>query len=98
MTEKAQLVAQLAKDHVAAWTQNLPDRICDLFADNGAISVNGGEPHVVRAAIIDNAKELLASFPGLAVHCHQTRQAGDRADHVCTGTEISPRSQFDSMH
>jgi len=78
-TEKAQQVAHMAMEHAAAWSAGDPGKIAELFAEDGAISVNGGDPHVGRAAISENAKELLATFPGLVVHCHQTRQAADRA-------------------
>lgn len=83
-TEKAQQVAQMAMEHAAAWSAGDPGKIAELFAEDGAISVNGGEPHVGRAAISDNARSLLATFPGLVVHCHQTRHAGDRAVFIWT--------------
>jgi len=83
-TEKAQQVARMAMEHAEAWCAGDPGKIAELFAEDGAISVNGGEPHVGRAAISENAKELLATFPGLVVHCHQTRQAADRAVFIWT--------------
>ena len=83
-TEKAHQVAQMAMEHAAAWSAGALEKIAELFAENGSITVNGGDPHVGRAAISENAKELLATFPGLVVHCHQTRQAGDRAVFIWT--------------
>jgi uncharacterized protein (TIGR02246 family) len=80
----ADRVAAMARDHAAAWCANDPDWIGKLFAEDGTISVNGGEAHVGRAAIIENARALLASFPGVKVHCHETRHAGTRAIFIWT--------------
>ena len=83
-TERARRVESMAKEHAAAWSEGAADKIAELFAENGTISVNGGEPHVGRAKISENAKELLATFPGLVVHCRETRHAGDRAVFIWT--------------
>jgi uncharacterized protein (TIGR02246 family) len=83
-TEKAQRVEQMAMEHAAAWSEGAPDKIAGLFAENGTITVNGGEPHFGRAEISKNAKELLATFPGLVVHCRETRHAGYRDVFVWT--------------
>ena len=83
-TERARQVESMAKEHAAAWNEGAADKIAELFAENGTITVNGGEPHVGRAKISENAKELLATFPGLVVHCRETRHAGDRAVFIWT--------------
>lgn len=83
-TARARQVESMAKKHAAAWNEGAADKIAELFAENGTITVNGGEPHVGRAKISENAKELLADFPGLVVHCHETRHAGDRAVFIWT--------------
>ena len=83
-TERARRVERMAKEHAAAWSEGASQKIVELFAEHGTISVNGGEPHVGRAAIGENAKELLATFPGLVVHCRETRHAGDRAVFIWT--------------
>jgi len=84
MTEKARDVEKLAREHAAAWTNGSADEIAEMFAENGSISVNGGEAQVGRADIIEHAKGMLATFPGLVVHCHETRHAGDRAVFIWT--------------
>ena len=84
MTDKAKLVEQMAIEHSAAWTEGNAEKIAELFAENGAITVNGGEIHIGRAAIAENARELLSTFPGLVVHHHQTCHAGDRAVFIWT--------------
>ena len=83
-TQRARRVEKMAMEHAAAWSEGDADRIAELFAKNGTITVNRGDPHVGRAEISENAKELLATFPGLVVHCHETRHAGDRAVFVWT--------------
>ena len=45
----------------------MPGEIGELFAEDGEISVNGAPPHVGQPAIVANARELLATFPGLAI-------------------------------
>lgn len=84
MSEKARRVAQMAAEHAAAWSENSPDKIGELFAEDGTIIVNDGDAHVGRTAIIENAKELLQTFPGLVVLCHETRHAGNRAVFIWT--------------
>ena len=84
MKDQADRVAQMAQDHAKAWCDGAPDGIAALLAEDGTISVNGGEVHAGRAAIIANAKELLANFPGLTVRCHETRHACNRAVFIWT--------------
>lgn len=84
MTETTRRIAELAKEHAAAWSKNKPEKIGMLFTERGSITVNGGEPHVGRDAIVESAKQLLAAFPGLEVHCEATRHAGRRAVFVWT--------------
>jgi len=83
-THRASRVEKMAMDHAAAWSEGAADKIAELFSENGTITVNGGEPHTGRAEISENAKELLATFPGLVVHCHETRHAADRAVFIWT--------------
>ena len=84
MTEQAKEVEKMAREHAAAWTNGEADRIAEMFAEKGSISVNGGAPNVGHVDIIEQAKGLLATFPGLVVHCHETRHAGDRAVFIWT--------------
>ena len=83
-TQRAQKIEKMAVEHAIAWSEGASDKIAELFAEMGTISVNGGAPHVGRAAIRENAKELLATFPGLVVHCCGTRHAGDKAVFIWT--------------
>jgi len=84
MTEKATQIERMAIQHTDAWTAGAPEKIAELFAINGTITVNDGVTHTGHAEIIENAKELLATFPGLVVHCIETRHAGDRAVFIWT--------------
>lgn len=84
MSEKARRIAQMAAEHASAWCANSPDKVGELFAEDGTIIVNDSEAHIGRAAIIENAKGLLQTFPGMVVLCHQTRHAGDRAVFIWT--------------
>ena len=83
-TEAARKVQDMAAEHAAAWTEGSVDKISELFSEDGTITVNEGETHSGRAAIAENAQGLLATFPGLTVHCHETRHAGNRAVFIWT--------------
>lgn len=50
-TERARRVERMAKEHAAAWSEGASQQIVELFAEHGAISVNGGEPHVVMPMV-----------------------------------------------
>lgn len=83
-TQRARRVEAMAKEHAGAWSEASPSRIAALFSETGTITVNDGETHRGRTEISENAKGLLATFPGLVVHCHETRHAADRAVFVWT--------------
>ena len=97
MTELAERVQAMAEAHAAAWCAGDTAAIAALWAEDGSISVNGGEAHVGHAAIAENAQGLLETFPGLTVRVAGTRAAGRRAiffwvlegQHAETGNRIS---------
>ena len=59
----ARRLERMAKEHAATWSEGTPEKIAELFAENGTITDNSGEPHEGCAEISENAKELLATFP-----------------------------------
>ena len=79
MTEHASQIEKMAAEHCAAWTAGDAARTADLFAEDGTLSVNGGPPHTGRAELIESARALMESFPGVRVSVTETRCAGDRA-------------------
>lgn len=79
MTDRAKQIARMAEEHAAAWTRGDLETVGDLFADDGSISVNGADPQVGRAAIIQGAAALMETFPGVVVCSVETRSAGTRA-------------------
>ena len=84
MTEKARLIRQMALDHCAAWSRGDFEATTEIFASDGEISVNGAPPHRGHAELAATAKALMETFPGVLVHCMDTRQAQDRAVFVWT--------------
>lgn len=96
-TLNAERVLQMAQEHCAAWSEGRPEKIVELFSEDGSITVNGGAPHTGWDEIAANARGLLATFPGLVVHCRGTRHARDRAvflwtlegRHAETGNPVS---------
>ncbi|SLN24651.1 SnoaL-like domain protein [Roseovarius litorisediminis] len=79
MTEKADIVADLAARHAAAWSAHDAEASALLFSEDGSITVNSTTTHRGHAEIVESAKALMATFPDLKVICNTTRHAGDRA-------------------
>lgn len=84
MTGAAEQVWNMAVSHAAAWSAGDAGTTGDLFAPDGEISVNGAPPHIGRGAIIETARTLMQTFPGLTVEANETRCAGSRAVFVWT--------------
>lgn len=71
--------AGTARRYAEAWTSGNPDAVAAFFAEDGAISINAGQPHVGRPAVAAMAAAFHAEFPGLVVHCDLARKAGEHA-------------------
>ena len=72
-------VEQMAVDYAAAWTSRNPDAIAAFFAEDGVITINGGEPIEGRAAVSDMATAFYEAFPDLVVSLDHLRIAGGHA-------------------
>lgn len=60
-------IVKFAQDYAAAWCGQRPESVAAFFSENGALTINGGEPCVGREAIADAARGFMAAFPDLAV-------------------------------
>jgi uncharacterized protein (TIGR02246 family) len=76
--------AGLARRYSEARTSGEPSAVADFHAEDGQITINGGDPHVGRAAIVAMAQAFHDEFPGLVVHCDLSRVAGAHAIFVWT--------------
>lgn len=68
-----------AKDYAKAWSSNDPGAVASFYAEDGVISINGGDALVGRAAIAEMASGFYAEFPDLVVHLDEFRFAGANA-------------------
>ncbi len=75
-------IEQIAKDYADAWSSADPEAVVAFYRDDGAITINRGEPIRGRAALLDMVAGFYAEFPGLTVRLEHLRVAGD---HVMFG-------------
>ena len=65
--------------YAEAWSSNDPQGVASYFAEDGEISINGGDTLKGRVAIAEMAAGFYAEFPDLKVHCDECRVAGTNA-------------------
>jgi len=82
----------------ACCSQN-PESVAAFFADNGSLTVNDGPPAVGRAAIAEEARGFMRTFPEMVVTMddvtHESKRGGrsscDAVFHwTLTGTNTGP--------
>ncbi len=69
-------VEQLGWDYSAAWSSKSPATVAAFFAEDGEITINGGQPMKGRKAIADMAAGFYSAFPDLVVRYDGVRVAG----------------------
>ena len=81
-----------ATRYTAAWCAHDPEATASFFAEDGSLSVNGGEPAVGRAAIAEVVQGFYDAFPDTVVIMDAIRGAGDQAVYLWTyvGTNTGP--------
>ena len=81
-----------ANRYTAAWCSHDADAVASFFAEDGSISVNGGEPAIGRTAIADLVQGFYDAFPDTVVIMDAVRGAGDSAVFLWTyeGTNTGP--------
>lgn len=67
-----------AERYAAAWCSQEPAKVAAFFANDGALTVNGGTPAVGREAIIEVAQGFMTAFPDLEVLFDRLESLGDR--------------------
>lgn len=63
-----------------------------LYAENGSLQINDGEPSVGRAAIEQTAREFMQAFPDMQVRLVDVRRQGEQVifEWHWTGTNTGP--------
>ncbi len=86
MNDLAEITA-FAKRYAEAWCSQDPEKVAAFYADNGSLSVNDGPPAVGRAAIAEEARGFMRTFPDMIV----------TMDEVTRESELGGRSSCDAV-
>jgi uncharacterized protein (TIGR02246 family) len=83
---------EFAQRYAKAWCSQNPESVAAFFAERGSISINGGTPAVGRAAIAEEAKAFMTTFPDMIVTFDKLESRGDRTAFHWTliGTNTGP--------
>ena len=88
-----------AQRYANAWCSQGPEKVAASFAENGSLKVNDGPPAVGRAAIAEEARGFMSTFPDMIVTMddvtHESKLGGrsscDAVFHwTLTGTNTGP--------
>ncbi len=85
-------VVDFAKRYAAAWSSQDPEQLASFYAEDGSLTVNGGEPVVGREAIAARAREYMEAFPDMKVVMRAVQGDGEGAEFHWrwTGTNTGP--------
>jgi steroid delta-isomerase-like uncharacterized protein len=85
-------VRELATRYTAAWCSQDAASVAAFFAEDGSLTINGGAPHVGRAAITAAAQGFMSAFPDMVVTMDGVRSDGASAVYrwTLTGTNTGP--------
>ena len=86
------MITTFAKRYAEAWCSQNPKRVAAFFAENGSLSVNDGPPAVGRAAIAEEARGFMRTFPDMVVTMDDvTRDSdGTKFHWTLAGTNTGP--------
>ncbi len=81
-----------AKRYAEAWYTQNPESVAAFYAENGSLSVNDGPPAVGRAAIAEEARGFMTTFPDLVVTMDDLSRDSDgtKFHWTLTGTNTGP--------
>ena len=85
-------ITTFAKRYAEAWCSKNPERVSEFFAENGSLSVNDGSPAVGRAAIAEEARGFMRTFPDMVVTMDDVShdEDGTKFHWTLTGTNTGP--------
>lgn len=81
-----------AREYTAAWCSHDPDRVAAFYSTDGTLTINGGAPHIGRAAVAASAKSFFEAFPDLVVALDAIERTGHQWVYrwTLTGTNTGP--------
>ena len=85
-------LTKFAQHYAEAWSSQDSEKVAAFFAERGSISINDGPPAVGRAAIAEEARGFMTTFPDMVVTFDKLEPRGDTtAFHwTLTGTNTGP--------
>ncbi len=85
-------LTRFAKRYAEAWCSQNPESVAAFFAENGSLTVNDGPPAVGRAAIWEEARGFMTTFPDMVVTMDDLSRDSDGAKFhwTLTGTNTGP--------
>jgi uncharacterized protein (TIGR02246 family) len=91
MNDRAEL-DKFANRYAKAWCCQNPESVAAFFAENGSLSVNDGTPAVGRAAIAEEARGFMRTFPDMVVTMDDVSRDSDgtKFHWTLTGTNTGP--------
>jgi nuclear transport factor 2 (NTF2) superfamily protein len=85
-------IQAFADAYTAAWNSQNPASVASYYAQNGVLTINGGEPAAGRAAVEGVARDFMDAFPDLYLINDRMEAAGERMNYHWTlsGTNTGP--------
>ena len=86
-------ILTFAKHYAEAWCSQDPESVAAFYAENGSLSVNNGPSAVGRAAIAEEARGFMTTFPDMIVAMDKVSRDpdGTKFHWTLTGTNTGPR-------
>ncbi len=83
---------KFAQGYAKAWCSHNPESVAAFFAERGSIRINNGPPAVGRAAIANEARAFMTTFPDMIVTFDKLERRRDRTAFHWTliGTNTGP--------
>jgi uncharacterized protein (TIGR02246 family) len=83
---------EFGRKYTAAWCSQNAESVAGFFAEGGSLKINGGAPHVGRAAITAAAQGFMTAFPDMVVTMDGVAVEGDRVVYrwTLTGRNTGP--------
>ena len=86
MTIDHERVKKLAAEYTQAWNSGSPEAVAGLYASNGRIVINRGDPWIGTKGVADMAAGFFTDIPDLRLVCDVLRCAGNHIAYFWTFT------------
>ena len=85
-------LTEFANRYAKAWCSQKPESVAAFFAERGSLTVNNGPPALGRAAIAEEARGFMRTFPDMVVTMDEVSRDSDgtKFHWTLTGTNTGP--------